>query len=146
MARGDPAVDTFLIIRAVAGQRGDRSVDLVEQGADLRGIIGIPVGQHRCDDLPGAGIHADVQLSPRPARAGAVLLDQPFAGPTQAQAGAVHQQVHGLGIAARSVLPDRCGRGTSSVAARRLKVVWSGTRRARPSRLMIEPIRPSAWR
>src|SRR3954452_11536219 len=84
MARGDPAVDTLLIIRAVAGQRGDRSVYLVEQGTNLRTIIGVPVGQHRRDNLPGVGIHADVQLSPGPARAGAVLLDQPFAGPTQA--------------------------------------------------------------
>jgi hypothetical protein len=37
-------------------------------------------------------------------------------------------------------------RGTSSVAARRLEVVWSGTRRARPSRSTTEPSRPSAWR
>src|SRR3712207_8516589 len=59
-----------LIIRAVAGERGDRSVDLVEQGTDLRAIIGIPVGQHRRDDLPGVGIHTEVQLSPGPARAG----------------------------------------------------------------------------
>jgi hypothetical protein len=102
MARDDTAVNTLLIIRAVAGQRGDRSVDLVEQGTDLRAIIGLPVGQYRRDDLPGVGIHTDVQLSPGPARASAVLLDQPFAGPTQAQAGAVHQQGHGFAVAARS--------------------------------------------
>jgi hypothetical protein len=48
-------------MRAVAGQRGDRSVDLVEQATDLRAIIGIPVGQHRRDDLPAVGIDADVQ-------------------------------------------------------------------------------------
>ena len=140
MARGDPAVDTLLIIRAIAGERGDRAVDLVEQGTDLRAIIGIPVGQHRRDDLPGAGIHTDVQLSPGPAGAGAVLLDQPFAGPTQAQAGAVHQQVHGFAVAARR------GRGTSSVSARRHRVVWSGTARSSPSRPMTEPMRPSVWR
>ena len=34
--------------------------------------------------------------------------------------------------------------GTVSVAERRLSVVWSGTRSARPSRLMIEAISPSA--
>src|SRR3712207_8753353 len=71
-----------LIIRAVAGERGDRSVNLVEQGTDLRAIIGILVGQHRRDDLSGVGIHTEVQLSPGPARASAVLLNQPFAGPT----------------------------------------------------------------
>jgi hypothetical protein len=42
--------------------------------------------------------------------------------------------------------PIRCGRGTSSVAARRLKVVWSGTRSVRPSRPVMEPIKPSVWR
>ena len=41
---------------------------------------------------------------------------------------------------------SRVGRGTSRVAARRLKVEWSGTRSANPSRPMTEPIRPSAWR
>jgi hypothetical protein len=40
----------------------------------------------------------------------------------------------------------RVGRGTSSVAARRLRVEWSGTRSASPGRPMTEPIRPSAWR
>ena len=44
------------------------------------------------------------------------------------------------------MLPDRCGRGTSSVAARRLRVVWSGTRSASPSRPTTEPISPSVWR
>ena len=44
----------------LAYERGDRSVDLVEQGTDLRAIIGIPVGQHRRDDLPGVGIHTEV--------------------------------------------------------------------------------------
>ena len=60
MARGDTAVDTLLIIRAIAGERGDRAVDLVEHGTDLRAINGIPVGQHRRDDLPDVGIHAEV--------------------------------------------------------------------------------------
>ena len=35
-------------------------------------------------------------------------------------------------------------RGTAKVAERRLSVVWSGTRSVKPSRLMIEPINPSA--
>ena len=42
-------------------------------------------------------------------------------------------------------LSDR-GRGTSKVSALRLRVVGSGTERARPSRRMMEPIRPSVWR
>src|SRR3954462_7578777 len=102
MALGNTAVDTLLIIRPVASQRGDWAVGLVEQGTDLRAIIGILVGQHRRDDPPGVGIHADVELPPGPARAGAVLLNQPLAHATQLQARAVHQQVHGFAVAARS--------------------------------------------
>src|SRR3954451_22717886 len=81
--RRETGASTCAILRAIAGQRGDRAVGLVEQGADLRAIIGILVGQHRRDDPPGVGIHADVQLSPGPARAGAVLLDQPLTRATQ---------------------------------------------------------------
>jgi len=40
----------------------------------------------------------------------------------------------------------RVGRGTATVADRRLRVVWSGTRSASPSRPTREPIRPSAYR
>ena len=36
--------------------------------------------------------------------------------------------------------------GTSTVAARRLSVEWSGTARSRPSRPTTEPISPSVWR
>jgi hypothetical protein len=39
-----------------------------------------------------------------------------------------------------------CHRGTTSVADRRVSVAWSGTGGVRPSRLMNEPVRPSAWR
>src|SRR3712207_2344550 len=53
-------------------------------------------GQHRGDDLAGAGIHANVEFSPRPACLGAMLLKQPLAGATQLQARAVHQQMQGL--------------------------------------------------
>ena len=45
---------------------------------------------------------------------------------------------------ALGLLLDR-GRGPSRVAARRLRVVWSGTGRSSPSRCMTEPIRPSVW-
>ena len=38
------------------------------------------------------------------------------------------------------------GRGTSSVSARRLRVLWSGTGRSRPSSCRTEPISPSVWR
>ena len=38
------------------------------------------------------------------------------------------------------------GRGTSSVAARRDRVLWSGAAKSSPSRPTMEPIRPSVWR
>src|SRR3954467_12798212 len=42
--------------------------------------------------------------------------------------------------------PRGFGRGTSSVSARRHRVVWSGTARSSPSRPMTEPISPSVCR
>src|SRR5215218_3228233 len=42
--------------------------------------------------------------------------------------------------------PRGFGRGTSSVSARRHRVVWSGTARSNPSRPMTEPISPSVCR
>jgi hypothetical protein len=48
-------------------------------------------------------------------------------------------------LSAPALLPGR-GRGTSRVAARRIRVVWSGMGRSRPSRRMREPISPSVWR
>src|SRR3954453_1154618 len=79
MARGNIAVNTFLIIRAVAGQRRDRAVGLVEQGPGLPAIIGLLVGQYRRDDPPSAGIHADVELPPGPTLACSILPGQPLA-------------------------------------------------------------------
>ena len=102
MTLGDRGGNAFLVVGAVRGERDHRCRHLVEQGANLGAIIGILVGQHRRDDLAGVGIHAEVQLPPGPARAGAVLLDQPLARATQLQARAVHQQVHGFAVAARS--------------------------------------------
>src|SRR3954465_5382051 len=81
--RRETGASTCAILRAVAGQRGDRAVDLVEQGADLRAIIGIPVGQHRGDDPPGVGVRGDVEHLPGPAPLGAVLLGQPLTRATQ---------------------------------------------------------------
>src|SRR3954464_3586633 len=43
---------------------------------------------------------APYKLPPRPAPLGAVLLDQPLARAVELQPRAVHQQVHGAGIAA----------------------------------------------
>src|SRR3954463_7169966 len=101
MALGDAGVDSFLIVRPVARNRGERCRDLVEQGADLGAIIGIVGRQLRRDDPARVGIHPDVQLAPGSASSRAVLLDQPLARAAQLQARAVHQQVHRLGSAVR---------------------------------------------
>jgi hypothetical protein len=101
VALGDAGVNAFLIVRTVARDRRHGPCDLVEQGIGLGAVIHVVGGQRRGHDLAGVGIHAQVQLSPRPARAGAVLLDQPLARTAEFQASAVHQQVHGLGARAR---------------------------------------------
>src|SRR4051812_25888474 len=95
--------------------------------------------------VQGLTPNAPYKLSPGPPRAGAVLLDQPLAGPAQLEPRAVHHRCTGAAAPPASGL-GRCGCGTSTVAARRLRVVWSGTRKVRPSRPMMEPIRPSVCR
>jgi hypothetical protein len=83
MPRGDLAVDTVLIIRTVSGERGDRTTDLIEQRAGLGGVIDVVGGQRRRRELPGVGVHTDVQITPGTARPCAVLLDQPLARAAQ---------------------------------------------------------------
>src|SRR3954463_8978916 len=83
MALGDAGVDAFLVVRTVAGERGDLAVHLVQQGTDLGAIIDVVGGQRGRDDLAGVGIPAEVELPPGSARLRAVLLDQPLARPAQ---------------------------------------------------------------
>jgi hypothetical protein len=89
-------------------------------------------------NLTGVGINTEMQLPSRPAPPDAVLLDQPFARTPELQAGG------GRTVAPLSMMVGcDC---TDGVGERRLSVVWSGTLSVRPSRLMFEPINPSAWR
>jgi hypothetical protein len=129
--------DVVAVVSAVASEGGDAAHPF-EQQADLPTVIRIRTGQLRHDDPAGVGVRGEVQLPPRPAPLAAVLLAEPFAWPTQPQAGAVHQQVHGP-------FPPH-GRGISSFSALRLIVEWSGTARSRPSNSRIEVISPSVWR
>src|SRR5271165_690155 len=82
MAFGDLAIDAILVVRTVGGERGDGTVDLIKQGADLRAVIDIVGSQRRRDNPPSVGINTDVQFAPRPAPAHPVRLDQPLAGTT----------------------------------------------------------------
>jgi hypothetical protein len=79
MTRGDLAVDAILVVSAVCGERCDQTTHLIEQGPDLRGIADIAGGQRRCCDLPGVGVHRNVQLAPGPPCLCSMLLKQPFA-------------------------------------------------------------------
>src|ERR687894_323644 len=79
MACGDLAVDVVPIKRAIAGEGRDRTRDLVEQGAALRAVVDLAWSQLRRDDPAGVDVHAEVQLTPRPARWTIVLLAQPLA-------------------------------------------------------------------
>jgi hypothetical protein len=133
-----PVIHVVSVERAVAGEGRDRTGDLVEQRTDLRAIIDVWGSQFGGDDFAGVGVNAEVQFPPGPARPRAMLLDQPSPGP--------HNRRPVLSTSGcTGTLLDR-GRTTCNVSARRLKVEWSGTARARPSRRTIDPIRPSVWR
>src|SRR5438309_1655198 len=85
MAGSDVAVDTVLVVCAIAGERSDGIINLVEQRTDLRAVIDIIGGQRRRDDPARLGIDTDMEFAPRSAPARAVLLDQPLASTAQLQ-------------------------------------------------------------
>ena len=145
VTRGDVGVDAFSIVPAVPRDRGYNSRNLVEQAIDLGTVVHLLGRERGGDDLTRSGIEADVQLPPRPARAGAVFLNQPLASPHSFSPVLSTSRCKGAASPPASVL-GRDGRGTSSVAERRLRVVWSGTRSASPSRSTMEPTRPSVCR
>src|SRR3954468_13605827 len=110
MALADAGVYAVLVVRAVPREGGDRVRDLVQQGADLGGVVFVALGQGGGHDPAGLGVHAEMELPPRPAPLGAMLLHQPLARAVELQPRAVDQQVHGAGIAASAA--------TRTVAAR----------------------------
>jgi hypothetical protein len=60
MARGDLVVDVVAVERTVGGGGGNRTIDLVEQGAELRVVV-VVIGQRRRDDPVGVGVPGEVQ-------------------------------------------------------------------------------------
>jgi hypothetical protein len=62
MMLGDLATDVVPVVCAIGGERGDRAVYLVEQGANLRAIVGLVAGQFRRDDPARVGVGAKMQL------------------------------------------------------------------------------------
>ena len=89
-------VNVVAVVRAVASERRQWPLDLLEQSADLRAVVSILVGQHRRDDPTRVGVGGKVQLAPATTPLAPMLLDQPLAGTAKLQPRAVHQQVHGL--------------------------------------------------
>ena len=131
MALVQGGVHAGSVIAAVAHEEIDRLGDLVEQGADLAGVINVAVGQDGSDDPADHRVEADMRLAPRTPLAGTVLLDQPITWAAQLQPGTVDQQV------------DWTTRGAG---LRRLRVEKFGTGRSRWSSWRTEPISPSVWR
>src|SRR4029077_2529266 len=119
-----------------------RTINLVEQGTDLRAVIEIVRGQCRRYDLTAIGIHSDVQF-PQVRRV-LVPCFSTSHSPAPHSFNPVLSTSRCTGSAAAP--PRERNRGTSSVFARRLSVEWSRTARVRPRSLMIEPISPSVWR
>src|SRR4051812_33088057 len=107
VALGHVGVNALLVVRAVRREGGDRVRDLVEQGADLGGVVLAAVGQRGRHDPAGPGVHAQVHLAPGAAPLRAVLLHQPLARAVELQPRAVDQQVQGLGTAAGVVAVAR---------------------------------------
>ena len=62
MAPGDLAMDVVPVVRAIARERGDRAVHLVEQGANPRAIVGRVAGQLRRDDPARVSVGGEVKL------------------------------------------------------------------------------------
>src|SRR3954447_17337757 len=134
------------VIAAVAHEELDRLGDPVEQGADLRGVIDVAVGQEGGDDPAGHRVEADVQLAPGAPPAGAMFLDQPLARPVQLQSRTVDQQVDrftgGAGLRQQfQHLSSPANKGREVAA---LALTGSGTGRSRPSNWRTELISP--WR
>jgi hypothetical protein len=77
MTLADLTVDIVPIVHSVAGKRGNRSGDLLQQGTDPRAVINILACQFGGDDLSGVGV---MEVSSGPTRPCGMLLDQPLTG------------------------------------------------------------------
>ena len=64
MTLADLTVDIVSMGGSIAGKRGNRSGNLLQQGTDLRTVIDVVAGQLGGDDLSSVGAHAEMELSP----------------------------------------------------------------------------------
>ena len=63
MALGDRRVHVLPVLPAVAGERGDRPLALIEQRPDLRAIIAIAGRQLGRGDRAGRRVHAECSFA-----------------------------------------------------------------------------------
>src|SRR3954466_4795704 len=89
-------VDVVAVVRAITGEGCHRLLHLLEQGAGLRAVVRILVGQPRRDDPARVSVRGEMQLTPATPPHAGMLLNQPLAGSTKLQSRAVYQQVHRL--------------------------------------------------
>jgi hypothetical protein len=64
MACSNLDIDIVPVERAAGGERGDGTIDPIEQAADLRAIVDIVAGQHRRDDPACVRVRGEVELAP----------------------------------------------------------------------------------
>ena len=142
MARGDRGGHALLIVGAIGGERGHRCRHLVEQRADLGGVV---------------GLQADVQRAPSRSRsrrvrcawrgrprsglgASGCRASRPTTRPSRTASGRCCPPA---GAGARRC---RAAAGVAPPASRRGGCAWRGPHKASPSRLRVEPTRPSVRR
>src|SRR4051794_33712032 len=115
MTLGDGVIDALLVICAIAGERGDRTADLLEQGTDLCGIIRLRLVSAAATIRPVSASTPRCSL-----RQDRRVLVPCF---SVSHSLAPHSFTPVLSTSRWMGSVPSCERGTSSVSARRLKVV-----------------------
>jgi hypothetical protein len=62
IVRRDLCVNVVPVVRSIADEGRHGTIDLLEQGANLRAVIGTPAGQHRSDTLARVGVCGEVSI------------------------------------------------------------------------------------
>src|SRR6478735_1863814 len=97
MTLGNRLINPVLIIGSVRRERNDWVTDLVEQYTSQSGVIDVFVRQLNRDNFAASGIDAYMQLTPGSPTRRTVLLNQPFTGAAEFQAGAVDEEMERTG-------------------------------------------------
>jgi hypothetical protein len=76
----DLSLDVVPIVSVLAGEGHPGTLNPVEQRTDLHAVIGLPVRQHRGNDLAPVSLDSELEQLPDPPALGAMPLFQPSAG------------------------------------------------------------------